>query len=386
MYPSQASVLPDLRPSRSPKRFFTSAFSPPKSQPPPLPPIPSFPPLPTSPPTSLSQSWQTHTPNSSFSSTTSNANAGLCLGLGLGYGAQVVRTPSEALREIKQPLTPVAERVVSPSLSREQLRQPLTAPMLKAHPSPGSGESRESRDKMTPLRSQASQANVHNTKASVYGQTSPCQRHSVHKNKASCLSIIRNEAYPSPDTSSHQSISPRQDEYPSPKMYSHQSMSPSSPSNHIRQQRSMGSISSSPYVPFGSIVPYRDRDTCRRSTAVFPSRDDRRLTVRPPPPRMALPPTPFTATLLSKTTRASPTAKSETLITLEFGYSLDDSPRTSRAVIPWPVLIHAGGHVVRFIQEHLEEEGEEDRPDMTDGSSAEESDLESEYGLDALLK
>lgn len=55
--------------------------------------------------------------------------------------------------------------------------------------------------------------------------------------------------------------------------------------------------------------------------------------------------------------------------------------------IPWEKLYPAGGHLVRFVERHLGREAvEEGKPHMTDGESAEDSDLESDYSLGALLR
>lgn len=117
-------------------------------------------------------------------------------------------------------------------------------------------------------------------------------------------------------------------------------------------------------------------------------KQERRTTVRPPP-RLALPP--FHALLTSKSTRPAPTGKNEILVVLEFGYSLDDPPKNTSVTLPWVVLGGAGGHLVRFIKDNLTDEEEERcvsmAPEMTDGSSAEDSDLDSDsYDLNDLLR
>jgi hypothetical protein len=59
-------------------------------------------------------------------------------------------------------------------------------------------------------------------------------------------------------------------------------------------------------------------------------------------------------------------------------------PKTSSVIIPWSTLKSHRSALTSFVAEHLEEE--ESRPDMTDGSSAEDSDLDSEYDLNNLLR
>lgn len=82
---------------------------------------------------------------------------------------------------------------------------------------------------------------------------------------------------------------------------------------------------------------------------------------------------PFSATLLSKLAKPCPTSKSTTLVKLEFGYSMDEN--TNAVTIPWDDLIRAGGRLVDYLVEQLEES-----PELTDGSS------DSDYDLDNLLR
>jgi len=130
------------------------------------------------------------------------------------------------------------------------------------------------------------------------------------------------------------------------------------------------------------------------SSSISPSSDtpewewgirSRRSTVRPPP--RPSPPSPFNAILLSHSSRPSPTASSHVLINLSFGYSLDDPPSNNTITIPWERICRAGGHLARFVERHLGDEAEEEgKPDMTDGESADDSDLDSDYGLGELLR
>ncbi|KAK4683516.1 hypothetical protein P7C73_g6733, partial [Tremellales sp. Uapishka_1] len=105
------------------------------------------------------------------------------------------------------------------------------------------------------------------------------------------------------------------------------------------------------------------------------------------PPKGPCPPIPFSATLLSHSKKYSPTLASSVLITLEFAYSLDDPPRNVPVTLPLDLLRRLGQdiHLVAFIERQLDE-GERLEPDLTDGESAADSDLESDYGLSALLR
>jgi hypothetical protein len=208
------------------------------------------------------------------------------------------------------------------------------------------------------------------------------------------------------------------------------------PARPLRPQQSLGSlnntrISTTPFDPFASshLEHGRERSNNRKSyhtektitphnrqtydTHKAPLDKDelralRRTTIRPPPkvPPPSTPvvgdyPTvPFSATLLSKTTRASPTTESECLVTLQFSYDLDsdrsrgpkdgkqDRGGASSVILPWSVLQQVPGNLTNFLRKHLDEPLEEEppRPELTDGSSAEESELESVYGLTALLR
>jgi hypothetical protein len=161
-------------------------------------------------------------------------------------------------------------------------------------------------------------------------------------------------------------------------------------------------------------------------------REWNRATLKPPP-KSALPPTPvlsqrtsedsppvpiapFGATLLSCSTRQAAPGEDITLITIHFAYSLEDKPDTSCVTLPLSALLSTGGQLIRFVEDQLARlnseaptvqerrmsaasdytdrnalaegmEGHEElRPEMTDGESAEESDVDSEYGLTTLLR
>ncbi len=291
MSPS-ATLLPDLRSPKSPRRFFIFSRDP-------LPPLPPLPPTfaCSPPPTKVS-----HTPNSSYSSCLSTNSSSL------GCGAQVVRRPSDARRTMKQPLT---AGLVTSSLSREKLRSPgpTSAPVSRSRPSqpsmkyspPIQGSPPVSNSLPTVQRHRRSILKVKTSIASTYSSSSPL-----------CT----------PSHDDHQS------------------------------------------------------DWDARS---------RRVTVRPPPKQN--PPSPFAATLLLHSTCPSPTSSSHTLITLSFAYALDDPPTNIPVTIPWDALRHVGGHLVRFVEQHLGGNSvEEGKPGLTDGERAEESDLDSDHSLGALLR
>jgi hypothetical protein len=116
-------------------------------------------------------------------------------------------------------------------------------------------------------------------------------------------------------------------------------------------------------------------------------------------------PVPFSVTLLDIAERSAPTATDEVIIRLEFGFSLDERSNTSSIILPLDVLQRAGGHLNRFVQGHLRTRGVraaeeqrgmrivsdapsfEDGPDLTEGVSETESDVDSEeYVSSALLR
>lgn len=131
--------------------------------------------------------------------------------------------------------------------------------------------------------------------------------------------------------------------------------------------------------------------------------NDRRATIRPPP-RSALPPIPFSHYLLSSDTRPAPSKESRVVITLEFAYSTDDQCRNDPVRLTLEMLKRGGGHLYNVVQEEVAKHDQGDkvghkteqrdslesqgsRPDLTDGeTTSEESELDSEYGLEALLK
>lgn len=146
------------------------------------------------------------------------------------------------------------------------------------------------------------------------------------------------------------------------------------------------------------------RSSIKSTRSRHPDECDRRATIRPPP-QSALPPVPFTYHLLSHETRPAPTVESSTVITLEFAYSTDEQRKNDPVRLTLEMLKRGGGHLVKVIEEELSKrdqvgrsgvqrdslESERSGPSMTDGETSEESDLSSSeldsgYGLEALLK
>jgi hypothetical protein len=127
---------------------------------------------------------------------------------------------------------------------------------------------------------------------------------------------------------------------------------------------------------------------------------DKRATIKPPP-RTTLPPIPFSYTLLSHTTFPTPSSESSTIITLEFAYSTDEKCKNDSVKLTLEVLRRGGGHLLDVVEKLLGErpvkgrggaeqrgslESERSNPELTDGESSEESEFDSEYGLEALLR
>lgn len=89
-------------------------------------------------------------------------------------------------------------------------------------------------------------------------------------------------------------------------------------------------------------------------------------------------------------------------MTLEFAYSTDDQCKNDPVKLTLEMLKRGGGHLVGVIEEELSKrdkagrgkseqrdslESERSGPGMTDdGETSEESELDSEYGLEALLR
>ena len=103
---------------------------------------------------------------------------------------------------------------------------------------------------------------------------------------------------------------------------------------------------------------------------------------------------PFTPILISHTTRPATGAASIVLVTLRFGFSLDAEPNTHSVTVTLDTLRPAGGRLVDFIDAAMRPESlavsrvsrescggvsigcTEGGLEMTDGSSAEDSDFE----------
>lgn len=388
-----------LRPPKSPKRF-NFLFSPTKTQPPPLPPLPTL--TPFTPPWPLAsypssedtdrQNRKSHTPSSS----TSSARVGE-----LGQGAQVVRTPSDALKGIRHHITPLSPSArwrepITPTSgkgsSMEELRQgrPDTAPLLRHQKSEirpvtpgrsfgligggGDGDERAApRLKDPPIRqsmSRRKRVEAGEEVETVDSHSSFSSFESAHYARFSPLSPAADEG---------ENSVPREKYHLSSEFG--QSLTGAfagdMPSRFEPFRTSPSKIASPP-----ALAPDETRERTRslRRTTIRPARRDESTTSAAQP---------FTATLLSKTVKPSPTALSHILIRLEFGFSTDDPPDATGVTIPWPTLRVHGGELVRWLDALIpdgEAEGKgEGQPEMTDGSSAEESDSD-EFDLNRLLR
>ncbi|KGB75824.1 hypothetical protein I307_01857 [Cryptococcus deuterogattii 99/473] len=116
--------------------------------------------------------------------------------------------------------------------------------------------------------------------------------------------------------------------------------------------------------------------------------------------------TPFHAALLSCTRKPLPKLScgeqdSITLVNIEFAYSFSDPPRNESVILPLEMLKKGGGKLHDWVMDCLKaQEDEEEKktekkeeireerklPEMTDGESAEESDWDSDCNLSALLR
>ncbi|WRT69140.1 uncharacterized protein IL334_006124 [Kwoniella shivajii] len=192
--------------------------------------------------------------------------------------------------------------------------------------------------------------------------------------------------------------------------HNHHSRSPSTPSTpspnpipshlqtHVRSPSSPAEFSPSPLSPSPN-APIR-------KMIERPSLLSHRSTVRPLPPAARITPTqsqsqnqnqtPFHATLLEDNLKTLPAGQEDlTLVILEFAYSLDGNPNNEKIILPLDVLKQAGSNnLSEWIEDYLSKETNSMKkastigtiPEMTDGESAEDSDLESDNGLNALLR
>ena len=157
-------------------------------------------------------------------------------------------------------------------------------------------------------------------------------------------------------------------------------------------------------------IPFRHGDTGRILPATAPLRTkssqtsfkslkpksqeaiDKRSTIKPAP-RSQLPPIPFSHHLVSHNIRPALGTESSTIVTLEFAFSTDENCKNDSVKLTWDVLKRGGGHLGELVEKLLGTksqrgslESEKSNPDLTDGSSSEDSGLGSEYGLEALLR
>ena len=331
---SQQSILPDLKP-KSPRRFFT--FSPLGSIT--SPPVPKLP----------SPGSSGHTPQSSVSSSASYA---------LGGGAQVVRTPSEARRGMKH-----QHLITRPSLS----------PTTEGLPRPPS---------RSYFHNSASRSTPAQMYANGYGKyddipVPPVPATAPIRTRPSQTSLRRLSKKPSIDVNLDLDLGP-------------------SLSASLLEKRHTARMSISPATPIsapglssaGAPTPAQTPSIAAAHRAGITDGSpnlSRRLTAAPPP-RAPLPPTPFSAILKNKITRTAADEHSVVLVNLEFAYSSDVPANNARVTLPLEVLQRGGAssNLVRLVEETLKADAEgEDGPGMTDGSSADESELESDPDADA---
>lgn len=99
--------------------------------------------------------------------------------------------------------------------------------------------------------------------------------------------------------------------------------------------------------------------------------------------------------MISHATRPALGYESSTIVTLEFAFSTDERCKNDSVKLTWEVLKRGGGHLAEVVERLLgvnpqrqrgSLESEKSNPDLTDGSSSEDSELGSEYGLEALLR
>ena len=140
----------------------------------------------------------------------------------------------------------------------------------------------------------------------------------------------------------------------------------------------------------------------------YDEKRNRRSTLKPNPPLRPSshkPSEPFDATLVNKNIKPSPTIQTVILVSIQFGFTSEDPPRNDNVVIPFLKLRQGGGKLVNWLEGLMPAEEIDSldvplsgqaapkvggnvpgQPEMTDGSSAEESDLDSEYDLNNLLR
>ncbi|WWC63952.1 uncharacterized protein I303_106558 [Kwoniella dejecticola CBS 10117] len=174
--------------------------------------------------------------------------------------------------------------------------------------------------------------------------------------------------------------------------------SPSSPAEFTPSPLSPG-----PNAPISRFSRRPSLLSDRSTLKTQPHRPPTRISVKPTPTPAAAPrrisvQTPFHATMLQDKVQLLPDPNSPNLIllNLEFAYSLDEKPNNEKVIIPLQILQkQAPNQLVAWIERYLSRSQISDKkvvstvttiPEMTDGESAEESDLESDNGLNALLR
>ncbi|OXG48895.1 hypothetical protein J010_04135 [Cryptococcus neoformans] len=395
---SGVSTLPDLRPPKSPRRFFTFSIS--SSNPPPLPPL---------------------TPSVSHSSKGADHSSD---------GVTVVRTPQDAAGGMRQAaglISPPSNQVTLPpvpplpSLSslpdlRFQARYPQPSTDTLTHgcrhqPSRSVDNSNlYAPSKVEPTRVHRSTSAREDLRGGLDGSARglvkspsavPVFGERIEREDSDRLGPMpptpgrpsRGSPFLSPGRSKSQSTSASYVSSPPASFHSRsKSMARSTLTSNTTSSSTSPSISNTPFS----------------SPAKRPSLISNRSAVKLPPRSSPLPRinTPFSAALLSCTHKPLPKLSSGeqdsiTLINIEFAYSFADPPKNESVILPLKTLKKGGGKLYDWVMDYLKEQedeeekkvGEKDEireekklPEMTDGESAEESDWDSDCDLSALLR
>ena len=397
---SGVSILPDMRPPKSPRRFFTFSIS--SSSLPPLPPL---------------------TPSVSHSSRGNDHSSN---------GVTVVRTPQDAAGGMRQ-----AAGLISPPSNQAPLPPVPPLPSLSSLPNLASQARYPQPSTDTQTHGYRHQPSKSVDNSNIYA-SGKLERMGVHRstsarddlrgglNKStrglvkspSAAPVLgeRNEREendrlgPMPTTPGRPL---RGSSFLSPGHSKSQStsasyLSSSSASFHSRSKSVARSPRTSTTTTSSTSPSISISTPPLSSPAKRPSLISNRSTVKPLPRSSSLPriETPFSAALLLCIRKSLPKLSSGeqdsiTLINIEFAYSFADPPRNESVTLPLETLKKGGGKLYDWVmdclktQEYEEEKKAEEKeaireekklPEMTDGESAEESDWDSDGDLSALLR
>ncbi|WVO15515.1 hypothetical protein L204_103174 [Cryptococcus depauperatus] len=406
------STLPDLRPPKSPKRFFTSAFNFSSSSP-----LPS---LPTS----------TH-----FRKSSRDIDI-------LGGGVTVVKTPQDAVAGMKQAaglMTPPAKASFLPPVPpMPSLSSLPVLPSLTKYHQPTKyylgHQTSQSVDKALYYS-----ASVPKSTPTIQRSTSAREDlRSVGVEKLAGKGLMKSPSaaplvsakYTNHSTSEHGEEHDKVGPMPMTPGISSRGL-PFTSLSHARSGSSSNpnftsyppvfedaQPSSSTFYARSPAYSSGSLGSARSSSSSFPPKSFSTQSKRPsfvshrdtmrPLPRSSGADTSFHATLLSCSRSSLPPLQSGeqedmTIVNLEFAYSLSDQPKNECVSLPLATLKKGGGKLVEWIEQCIkaqeEEEGgfpyaeakeemreEKKLPDMTDGESSEDSELEEDYDLSALLR